>query len=172
MNVVSAVPALFLRTPSPGAPHTHLLLTEESPMSLGKRLLLFSPHDPQATVMSSATADWGCLTTTCESLDGLRGRIEGAEFDIVLLEGTETLRRLVGEADPEGEILRTPLAEIEKRHILRVLSSTDGNKTRASHILGIDTKTLYNKLKSYGASAAAFRRRSHRPPASDSVARA
>ena len=41
------------------------------------------------------------------------------------------------------------LAEIEKRHILRVLASTGGNKTRAAKILGIDTKTLYNKLKAY-----------------------
>jgi DNA-binding NtrC family response regulator len=94
-------------------------------------------------------------------VDELRGRIEGAEHDIILLEGTATLRRLVGEADPNGDVLRTPLAEIEKRHILRVLSSTGGNKTRAARILGIDTKTLYNKLKSYGASAAAYRRRAN-----------
>ena len=63
------------------------------------------------------------------------------------------------EADPSGELLRTPLAEIEKRHILRVLSSTGGNKTRAAKILGIDTKTLYNKLKAYGAAAESARRR-------------
>ncbi len=53
---------------------------------------------------------------------------------------------------------QTSLAEIEKRHILRVLSSTGGNKTRAARILGIDTKTLYNKLKAYGAAAQAARR--------------
>ena len=97
--------------------------------------------------------------TPCVSAEELRGRIEGAEYDLVLLEGTQVLRTLVGEADPDGEILRTPLAEIEKRHILRVLASTSGNKTRAARILGIDTKTLYNKLKAYGAAAAAYRRR-------------
>ena len=69
------------------------------------------------------------------------------------------LRKLAAESDPTGEILRTPLAEIEKRHILRVLSSTGGNKTRAAKILGIDTKTLYNKLKAYNAAAQAARRR-------------
>ena len=47
----------------------------------------------------------------------------------------------------------------QKRHILRVLSSTGGNKTRAAKILGIDTKTLYNKLKAYNAAAQAARRR-------------
>ena len=48
--------------------------------------------------------------------------------------------------------MKTPLAEIEKRHILRVVEHSSGNKTRAARILGIDTKTLYNKLKTYSAS--------------------
>ncbi len=134
----------------------------------GKRLLLFSPDDPTAAALTAPTADWGCLVTTCRSVDELRGRIEGADHDLVLLEGSDTLRQLVGEADPHGDILRTPLAEIEKRHILRVLSSTSGNKTRAARILGIDTKTLYNKLKSYGADAGAFRRKSNNSAASNS----
>jgi DNA-binding NtrC family response regulator len=61
------------------------------------------------------------------------------------------LQRLIAESSPE-EALKLPLAEVEKRHIQRVLASTSGNKTRAARILGIDTKTLYNKLKSYRAS--------------------
>ncbi len=128
-------------------------------MSIGKRLLLFSPADPSAAALQSSTAGWGCITTTCHSVEELRGKIEGADFDIVLLEDSRAMRNLITEADPAGEILRTPLAEIEKRHILRVLASTGGNKTRAARILGIDTKTLYNKLKAYGASAAVFHRR-------------
>ena len=134
-------------------------------MSLGKRLLLFSPDDPQARELANQVHEWGCFVTSCHSLEEFRGRIEGAEHDFVLTSGTAALRRIVSDSDPSGEILRTPLAEIEKRHILRVLSSTGGNKTRAARILGIDTKTLYNKLKSYGASAAAFRRRSAGIPA-------
>jgi len=39
------------------------------------------------------------------------------------------------------------LAEIEREHIRTVLSSADGNKTRAAKILGIDRKTLREKLK-------------------------
>ena len=128
-------------------------------MSIGKRLLVFSPSDPKATSLVASTADWGCLVTTCETIDEFRGRIEGGGFDLVLTEDSAALKKLVAEADPTGEILRTPLAEIEKRHILRVLSSTGGNKTRAAKILGIDTKTLYNKLKAYGAAAQAARRR-------------
>ena len=44
-----------------------------------------------------------------------------------------------------------PLAEIEKRHILKVLDYTGGNKMRSARILGITTATLYNKLKAYKA---------------------
>jgi hypothetical protein len=129
-------------------------------MSIGKRLLVFSPRDPKAASLLAPTADWGCLVTTCETMDDLRGKVEGGSYDMVLVEDSAVLKRLIAENLPNGEILRTPLAEIEKRHILRVLSSTSGNKTRAAKILGIDTKTLYNKLKAYGAAAQAARRRS------------
>jgi transcriptional regulator with GAF, ATPase, and Fis domain len=128
-------------------------------MSIGKRLLVYSPRDPKASSLVASTSDWGCLVTTCETIDQLRGRVDGGSFDMVLVEDSGSIKKLIAESDPTGEILRTPLAEIEKRHILRVLSSTDGNKTRAAKTLGIDTKTLYNKLKAYGAAASAARRR-------------
>lgn len=128
-------------------------------MAIGKRLLVYSTRDPKASALMASTADWGCLVTSCETADDLRGRVEGGDYDMVLVEDSAVLRRFVAEADPTGEVLRTPLAEIEKRHILRVLSSTGGNKTRAAKTLGIDTKTLYNKLKAYGAAAQSARRR-------------
>jgi DNA-binding protein Fis len=133
-------------------------------MAIGKRLLIFSTKDPKAASLVTATAEWGCLVTAVETLDELRGKVEGGEFDMVLCEDAAALRRLIAEADPTGDVLRTPLAEIEKRHILRVLSSTGGNKTRAAKILGIDTKTLYNKLKAYGAAAQSARRRQNSQP--------
>lgn len=128
-------------------------------MSIGKRLLLFSPADPAASSLHNSTSAWGCITTTCHSVEELRGKIEGAKFDMVLVEDSATMRNLIAEADPAGEILRTPLAEIEKRHIFRVLASTGGNKTRAARILGIDTKTLYNKLKAYKSAEEVARKR-------------
>ena len=46
----------------------------------------------------------------------------------------------------ENEELR-PLKDIEKAHILKVLSAVDNNKTKAAEILQIDRKTLRQKLK-------------------------
>jgi DNA-binding NtrC family response regulator len=43
------------------------------------------------------------------------------------------------------------MAEVEKQYILKVLQSV-GNKTLAAQILGIDRRTLYRKLESYGVS--------------------
>jgi DNA-binding NtrC family response regulator len=63
----------------------------------------------------------------------------------------ERLLECLGEPDPES-LLSLSLAELEKRHILRVLASSRGNKTAAARVLGIDTKTLYNKLKGYQVS--------------------
>ena len=54
------------------------------------------------------------------------------------------------ESQPSG--LSSPevsLAELEKQHIHRVLQYTDGNKSRAATILGIERSTLDRKLKRY-----------------------
>jgi two-component system response regulator HydG len=43
--------------------------------------------------------------------------------------------------------LSRTLAEVEAEHVRNVLVSVEGNKTRAAEILGIDRKTLRQKLK-------------------------
>ncbi len=48
---------------------------------------------------------------------------------------------------PRGTGLHRTLAEVEAEHIRNVLASVDGNRTRAAEILGIDRKTLREKLK-------------------------
>lgn len=45
--------------------------------------------------------------------------------------------------------LNRTLAEVEAEYIRNVLASVDGNKTRAAEVLGIDRKTLREKLKQY-----------------------
>jgi DNA-binding NtrC family response regulator len=47
----------------------------------------------------------------------------------------------------QGSGLDKTLAEVEVEHIQRVCASVDGNKTLAAKILGIDRKTLREKLK-------------------------
>jgi len=46
----------------------------------------------------------------------------------------------------EGRVDRS-LAEVENEHISNVLAMTNNNKTRAAEILGINRKTLREKLK-------------------------
>jgi DNA-binding NtrC family response regulator len=43
------------------------------------------------------------------------------------------------------------LADVEREHVLRVLAETGGQRGRAAEILGIDPKTLYRKLREFGA---------------------
>lgn len=42
-----------------------------------------------------------------------------------------------------------PLAEIERRHILRVMEFTKGDVTTAAQVLGVGRTTLYRRLKEY-----------------------
>jgi two-component system, NtrC family, response regulator AtoC len=44
------------------------------------------------------------------------------------------------------------LEEVERRHVLRVLSACDGNRTDAAKMLDLDRKTLYRKLLRWGVS--------------------
>jgi len=43
-----------------------------------------------------------------------------------------------------------PLAELEKNHILQVFESTNRNRVQTAKLLGIDRRTLYNKLRQFG----------------------
>jgi two-component system response regulator AtoC len=49
-------------------------------------------------------------------------------------------------ASPAGPVT---LEELEREHILRVLSESSGNRERTAAILGISSRTLYRKLREY-----------------------
>ncbi len=55
---------------------------------------------------------------------------------------------IFGGTDPT-ELL--PLEDVERRYILHVLETVGGNKTNAARVLGLDRKTLYRKLRHFGA---------------------
>lgn len=55
-----------------------------------------------------------------------------------------------GTADASAAGFPAPMAEMEKRHILRMLEHTGGNKTEAARLLEIGLTTLYRKLEEYG----------------------
>ena len=55
-----------------------------------------------------------------------------------------------GEVPPADETL-VPLAEMERRHILRVLAHHAGSRKETAKALGIGTNTLWRKLRAYGA---------------------
>jgi two-component system response regulator AtoC len=55
-----------------------------------------------------------------------------------------------GQEVPYREVtLSGVAAEAERDHIIKILRSTKGNKTKASEILGISRKTLWEKVKAY-----------------------
>jgi transcriptional regulator of acetoin/glycerol metabolism len=134
-------------------------------MAAASTLYLFAPDsDAGSDMLERTLADLKAGRTPTEevrTLEDLRGKLEGGQIRVLLLDGQglgQALLRASCEPDPEG-LLSLSLADLEKRHILRVLASTNNNKTRAARILGIDTKTLYNKLKSYQMTESARRRR-------------
>ena len=83
----------------------------------------------------------------------LENMIAGA----VLLENGPVLSlESVSQIKPSGQSSVNPedalptLAEVEKRHILKVLKSTGGNRKLAARILGINTTTVYRKIEKLG----------------------
>lgn len=54
---------------------------------------------------------------------------------------------------PDGEGMQSmagqPLEEVEKQHIARTLELVDGNRQKASELLGIGERTLYRKIQKY-----------------------
>jgi DNA-binding NtrC family response regulator len=84
--------------------------------------------------------------------------LENAIERALILEDGDTLPPrcfswFVGESKREvqtGDHKIYSLTELEKAHIQRVLGETGGHKIRAAQLLGIDRKTLYQKIKRYG----------------------
>ena len=55
----------------------------------------------------------------------------------------------VNSAEPDDAALRDVIKKVEREHIIATLAKTDWNRTEAAKMLGIDYKTLYNKMREH-----------------------
>jgi DNA-binding NtrC family response regulator len=67
--------------------------------------------------------------------------------EIYGLSNKTTEPTLIAQSTNSDKLL--PLAELEKNHILRVLTKVNGKREKAADILGITSRTLYRKLNEY-----------------------
>ncbi|MBK8233638.1 MAG: sigma-54-dependent Fis family transcriptional regulator [Candidatus Eisenbacteria bacterium] len=81
-----------------------------------------------------------------------------ADHDLLLVEDLpERIRRSSAHLKPASPTAvggpgspMLSMEEVERRHILTVLNEVGGNKSLAARILGLDRRTLYRKLETYG----------------------
>lgn len=73
--------------------------------------------------------------------------VDGAALNQALAAFDPAAARSSAAGAPAAKTSPESLASLEDEHIRRVLESTNGNKTRAAEILGIERKTLYRKLE-------------------------
>jgi DNA-binding NtrC family response regulator len=79
-----------------------------------------------------------------------RSLVLGRDAVIGVRDLPERLRELASPRKSEPDPSSRPLSDVEREHILNTLRATKGNKAAAARILGLDRKTLYRKLESYG----------------------
>ncbi len=71
----------------------------------------------------------------------------------------DQLEALVGQMVERGILFDEAVSEFEKRFIKRVLDRSNGNQSRAAHVLGIHRNTLSRKIDSYKLDSNHQRRR-------------
>ena len=49
-------------------------------------------------------------------------------------------------------LIGATVGEVERELVLQTLARCDGNRTRASRVLGLSVRTLRNKIRTYAAS--------------------
>lgn len=89
--------------------------------------------------------DWQGNVRELENVVSYISALGGEEIDVNDL---PSLGSKIKKRAETTELL--PLSELEKMHILQVFESTEHNRVQTAKLLGIDRRTLYNKLRQYG----------------------
>ena len=76
------------------------------------------------------------------------GKAIGADLLGLHPASTMAVPRLGAASREENGVLPT-MEEVERRHILRALESVEGNRTKTAELLGINVRTLRNKIRQY-----------------------
>jgi DNA-binding NtrC family response regulator len=112
----------------------------------GRRRLQITPEAMEYLAAYAWPGNIRELRNTIERLSVLS---DNQVLTVDQLPPTVVNRAASDRAAPEPQADLT-LDEMERRHIMRTLDRHGWNKRRVAGILGIDTKTLYNKLRRYG----------------------
>lgn len=99
--------------------------------------------------------DYGWPGNVRELVNAMERAVALAEYEQVTvsdlpekIQAFESKHVLVASTDASELV---SLEEVERRYILRVVEAVGGNRSRAAEVLKVDRKTLYTKLKTYGA---------------------
>ena len=128
-----------------------LLLAEAFLERLGKREGRAAPRVPPHLAARLLAYEW---PGNVRELLNLLERVMALSIGDTIQEEDlpERIRRgglaVIPDAAEPGTVL--PLAEVEKRYILKVLGLCDGNKRKAAVALGLDRSTLYRKIQAFG----------------------
>jgi two-component system response regulator HydG len=115
------------------------------------RLLTIDPKAMEAMKSYAWPGNIRELQNTIEQLkiltEGPEIRLEDLPFNIRMAQSNSQNSQSLQAGTPA---IAMTLEDLEKNHILQMLSYQQGNKTKTAKMLGITIKTLYNKLHRYG----------------------
>ncbi|MFH1229882.1 MAG: sigma-54 dependent transcriptional regulator [Planctomycetota bacterium] len=121
-----------------------LLLTNYFAAKFTKELGKTTPHFSDAALQVLKNYYWPGNVRELENV--IQRLVVMTEGDIIDVPDLPSLMRF---SSLQGKGLNRTLSDVEAEHIRNVLANVNDNKTRASEILGIDRKTLRDKLKRY-----------------------
>ncbi len=94
--------------------------------------------------------DWRGNVRELENVVSYITALGGNTIDVSdLPSGIQNSKFKVQSSKSENNTSQT-LSEVEKNHILQTLNSVNGSRVQAAKLLGIDRRTLFNKLRQYG----------------------